>query len=242
MLSPPGSPALIWSFTALCIFMAILFVVAVRHAGTALGESRAQLTHRVATAAVGIGVLMAITGGAAASGLLAFGPLPPRTMLVVFATFALTVRLGLTGFGERLARGLSWSALTGFQAFRIPVELFLWQAYVQKVIPVQMTFEGLNFDILSGIGGAAVAVVAARGKPPRWLLWVYNVGGLLLLINIIIIAIGSMPTPLRFFNDGMPNTFVSAAPYIWLPVVLVQAALLGHIVAFRKLKMERDAG
>ena len=47
---------------------------------------------------------------------------------VVFATFALTVRLGLTGFGERLARGLSWSALTGFQAFRIPVELFLWQA------------------------------------------------------------------------------------------------------------------
>ena len=32
------------------------------------------------------------------------------------------------------------------------------------------------------------------------------------------------------------NTWVADAPYVWLPGVLVQAALWGHLVIWRKLR------
>jgi len=32
------------------------------------------------------------------------------------------------------------------------------------------------------------------------------------------------------------NTWVAFFPYVWLPSILVTAALLGHIVVFRKLR------
>jgi hypothetical protein len=31
------------------------------------------------------------------------------------------------------------------------------------------------------------------------------------------------------------NTWVASFPYVWLPAILVTAALLGHIIIFRRL-------
>jgi hypothetical protein len=35
------------------------------------------------------------------------------------------------------------------------------------------------------------------------------------------------------------NTWVFYFPYVWLPTILVQAALFGHVVIFRRLLAER---
>lgn len=47
--------------------------------------------------------------------------------------------------------------LVGFQAFRMVMELILWLLYKGGAIPVQMTPEGLNFDVLAGLTAPAVA-------------------------------------------------------------------------------------
>jgi hypothetical protein len=38
------------------------------------------------------------------------------------------------------------------------------------------------------------------------------------------------------------NTFVADPPFVWLPAVLVTAALMGHILVWRKLTAARSIG
>ena len=54
--------------------------------------------------------------------------------------------------------GLPIAALVGVQAFRLPLELVLARWKNQGVIPVQMTFEGHNFDIVTGVLALVTAV------------------------------------------------------------------------------------
>ena len=61
----------------------------------------------------------------------------------------------------------------------------------------------------------------------------WNLAGLALLVNIVSVAILSMPTPFRAFTNEPANTFVTQAPYVWLPVFLVQAAWLGHLLTLK---------
>ena len=74
-----------------------------------------------------------------------------------------------------------------------------------------------------------------RRDLPRPVLLAWNVAGLLLLVTIVGIAALAAPGPLQVFTDGPPNTLLSSLPYVWLPTVLVQLALLGHILLFRRL-------
>jgi hypothetical protein len=46
-------------------------------------------------------------------------------------------------------------------------------------------------------------------------------------------------TALVGFHDKPANTLVLHFPYVWLPAPLVMAALLGHLVLFRKIWAER---
>jgi len=107
------------------------------------------------------------------------------------------------------------------------------------LVPVQMTFEGRNWDIVSGVSAAAVAWLAARRQAPRWLVLLWNCVGLALLLNIVVIAVLSMPTPLRRFHNEPVNSFIAYFPYIWLPTFLVQLALFGHLLVFRWLRQAR---
>lgn len=137
--------------------------------------------------------------------------------------------------GWRLINGLSVASLVGFQVFRIPVELVLFWLYRAGIVPVQMIFEGLNFDVLSGVSAPLVAWLVATNRLSNRGVFLWNLVGLGLLINIVAIAILSMPVPFRAFLNEPANTFITQAPYVWLPVFLVQAALFGHLLIFRRL-------
>ena len=52
---------------------------------------------------------------------------------------------------------------------------------------------------------------------------------------ITTIAVLAAPVPFRLLTDGPPNTLPSTFPYVWLPCLLVQLALLGHLLVFRRL-------
>ena len=184
------------------------------------------------------GVWLLATGVAGGMGVLSFETRPPTMLLMLAAGGALTVGTAFSRLGTQLATALPLSVLVGFQAFRIPVELWLHRGYLEGVFPVQMTYAGFNFDIVSGMSAVIVAAIIWKGRAPTPLVMGWNVLGTALLATIVAIAILSAPLPIRVFTEGPTNVWVTGFPGVWLPAVLVQAALLGHLLVFRKLASE----
>ena len=67
---------------------------------------------------------------------------------------------------------------------------------------------------------------------------IWNVAGILLLTNILVVALLSAPTPLRVFHNEPANVWITQAPWVWLPAVDVLAAVLGHVLVYRRLRHE----
>ena len=100
-----------------------------------------------------------------------------------------------------------------------------------------MSYSGRNFDIITGITALVIALVVRR-RPSRALVLAWNVMGTALLLNIVAIAIASTPR-VRYFGDDRLNVFVTYPPFVWLPAVMVLAALAGHLLIFRALALQR---
>ncbi len=193
-------------------------------------ERRAALWGVVGLAAwLGMGFVIA-----ASEFLRDFTGRPPNFVFIVTGFTAATFSIAFSSIGSRLIERLPASRLIAYQSFRVPVEWFLWAMYLEGIVPIQMTFEGRNFDILSGLLAIGIAITVARTATlPRRIVLAWNILGLGLLINIVAIAILSTPSPLRMFMNEPANTFIAYPPYIWLPTFLVQAALFGHLLVFR---------
>ena len=211
---------------SVCAVAAALLYCFYRHGGAAMAKY-------VALALAG---WLAITGWLAWSGTLAFGALPPPVMVLVTVAIGLTTWLGLSRYGTLLVERAGLGFLIGFQVFRVLVEIALWLGHREGFVPVQMTWEGRNLDVLTGLTAPLAAHYAQAGKLPRVAILVWNIAGLALLVNIVLVAILSMPTPLRVFMNEPANRFVATWPHVWLPVFLVPAAWLGHLLVFRWLR------
>jgi len=170
---------------------------------------------------------------------------PPPAMIITVATTIVTAVLAFSTFGKRLATHTSLVVLIGLHCFRLPLELVLHALYEDGRIPKQMTYAGMNFDIATGIGAIILAIVIwaqpqMNKKLTKILAWIFNIGGTLLLINIVAIAVLSMPLPvmekIRPFQISVVNTLPIEFPYIWLPLFLVQLAWFGHLLLFRRLR------
>ena len=98
-----------------------------------------------------------------------------------------------------------------------------------------MSFSGYNFDIVTGSSAIVVAALLLMRRATTSLVRAWNILGTLLLINVVTIALLAAPTPFRVFKAPPPNTWVTTAPYVWLPTVLVALAILGHILVYRAL-------
>ncbi len=122
--------------------------------------------------------------------------------------------------------------LVNLQVFRVFVELLLWALAVENLLPIQMTFEGRNFDITSGLTAPLAALFLIRSK---WALAIWNVMCLGLLINIVTVAILSMPSPLRTFFNEPANDIVATFPFILLPGMLVPLAYGLSFLSLRQI-------
>lgn len=233
-----ASPELTWGFTLLALVVAAAFPVLVHRAARTAGEPDAA--KRGLRAAILTALWLAITFAAAASGRLRFDTVPPTMGILLVVSWAMALRIGLGRTGARLAASTPLALLVLVQAFRLPLELLMHGASAEGLMPIQMSFSGRNFDIVTGTTALllGVAMTAWRGRVPPWLVAAWNVLGTLLLANVLVIAILSAPTPLRVFMNEPANVWITHAPWVWLATVFVPAAIAGHVVIFRKLRME----
>lgn len=162
--------------------------------------------------------------------------LPPRiTVAVIPPVILIILLLSSKNFTKILLHTpLSW--LVYAQVFRIGMELILWMGYKAGFVPFQMTFEGWNYDIIVGITAISAGMVFFRKKRiRRYQAIIWNVFGLLLLINIVAISVLSTPSPLRFFPNEPTNTMIAYVPFVWLPGFVVPFALAMHLFSLKQL-------
>jgi hypothetical protein len=161
---------------------------------------------------------------------------PPRVVLFGVAPAIGLIMVYLIFFRTTFIESLPLGLLTLVHVIRIPVELVLLWLYQSGQIPRAMTFEGLNFDILSGILAPIVYFIAFRnGNINRWILIAYNLLGLVLLANIVMIAVMSLPSPMQQMSFDQPNVAVLYFPYIWLPTIVVPIVLFCHLASLWQL-------
>jgi hypothetical protein len=212
----------------------VLLAVGTFQADRRLGSDLPLARRRALLSAAGMSAWMAVLGGVASTGALTrFDVRPPPMMGVFLGTIVLSVAFALSGFGKRLALGLPVSALVGFQAFRLPLELVMHQAADEGVMPGVMTYTGYNFDIVTGITAAIVGAWCLFGRPPRAVLVAFNVLGSVLLLVVSTVAVLALPV-FAAFGLGQLNLWVTRFPYV-LMAVMVGSALVGHILLARRL-------
>lgn len=221
----PASPTAVL-FCLVTLAVAVAVAVALRQAGAGVRPLLAIL----------FGYL-AIPGHLARTGALAdWDATPPPALALILGLSALTALIVFSAVGARLADRIPLAAIVLLQSFRIVVEWLLHRLYLEGSVPVQMTFSGRNFDIVSGITALLLGLVLLRGRTvPRAVVLGWNVLGLVLLANIVAISVLSTPA-LHRFPEGPPNLLPSTYPWVWLPSFLVQVALGSHLLVFRRLR------
>jgi hypothetical protein len=161
--------------------------------------------------------------------------LPPRIVIAIGPPIVVLVLLFTTTAGRRFVDSLDLRALTWMHTVRVPVELVLFWLFQAGLVPELMTFEGANFDIISGLTAPIAALLFFRyGRPRRALLVAWNVICLLLVLNIVTRGILSVETPFQQFGFDQPNSGLMLFPYVWLPALIVPLVLLGHFGALRR--------
>jgi hypothetical protein len=161
---------------------------------------------------------------------------PPRFILLILPPVLFIVFLFLTKKGRTFIDKLDTRWLLLLHTVRIPVEIVLFLLYTQKQVPGIMTFEGRNFDILSGITAPILFYFSFIKKSVGSnLLIAWNIICLGLLFNIVTIAILSAPFPFQQFAFDQPNIALLSFPFAWLPCCIVPLVFLSHVAALRQL-------
>ena len=166
---------------------------------------------------------------------------PPKIFLTgILPTILTIILLFATLKGRQFIDSLHLKNLTYLNLVRIPVEIVLFWLFLHKAIPELMTFEGRNFDILAGLTAPFIAYFGfTKQNISRKAILIWNFVCLGLLINIVVNALFSAPSPIQKFAFEQPNIAILNFPFSWLPTFIVPIVLFGHLTSIRQLLKQK---
>jgi len=170
-----------------------------------------------------------------------FDSFPPPGVRVVIILVIITSLIAFLKPGKIIMQQTPIYLIIGFQAFRFPLELLIHQVYAENITIVEMTFQGRNFDIVTGLLALLLGIYAFKNELSHRIILLWNLLGLALLINVVATGILSMPHPMQMIQTDFPNIWVTYFPFIWLPGVMVCSALFGHLLVFRYLASQKKS-
>lgn len=158
---------------------------------------------------------------------------PPRFLIVLIGNIAFIAFV----YSRLKSLALDYRKAMLVHALRIPIEITLYFLFLRKQVPEIMTFNGLNFDIIIGISALTFFMLSQLFKVnlSKMALLIWNVIGLLFLMNIVVIAILSAPLPIQQLSFEQPNIAVLSFPFILLPSFIVPIVVLTHIISIKQL-------
>ncbi|WP_425234366.1 hypothetical protein [Ulvibacterium sp.] len=161
---------------------------------------------------------------------------PPRFIFLLGPVLLFVLLLSRAKKGKRFMGNLDLKWLTLLHCIRVPVELVLYFVFLEGLVPESMTFEGYNFDILSGLSAPILYyLVFVKKKVGVNGLLFWNIICLGLLLNILTIAVLSAQTPIQKMAFDQPNIGVTYFPLVWLPTVIVPIVFLSHLASIGQI-------
>jgi len=198
-----------------------------------------RLPRRAAlTGLAGLLVWLAYAGAIGYSGLLSDPTVRPPGMAILVAPI-LTCLVGWVGvgsFGGLLVRYVPLSVILLLQSFRVGVEVVLHLLWQAGRLPHLMTLEGGNVEIIIALTAPLLAWITMRGQHRSKLVWLWNVAGLLSLLNVVARAVLTAPGPLNLIHADVPNLAMGQFPFSFIPGFMVPLALILHVLAFRAMR------
>ncbi len=161
--------------------------------------------------------------------------MPPRVVVMMGPVIIVMILFFVTKKGRAIIDKMNLKALTMVHIVRLPVEITLALLAVYKTIPELLTYEGRNFDIIMGLTALPVVWWIFSKKGNKKILLAWNILGIILLMNVVIHGIFSLPLPFQQFAFDQPNIAMLHAPYNLLPGLIVPIVLFSHLASIRLL-------
>ena len=166
---------------------------------------------------------------------------PPRLFLIIAPSILLIIYSFTSIKGKAFINSFDLEKYTYLNTIRIFVEVGLFLLFIHKLVPESMTFEGRNFDFISGITAPFIAYFAFTKKIlDKSIVVAWNVICLVLVLQVVVTGILSAPSAIQILSFDQPNVAVLLFPFIWLPGIIVPIVIFGHLVSIYKLKTEID--
>lgn len=178
-----------------------------------------------------------VTAAMAFSGMLArFSSFPPWIPVLVLTQLAFVLWLAWFSSWSELLAQIPQVILVGLQCFRIPVELLLATLATRRLLAMEMTYYGRNFDVLEGVTAVVLAIWLRRSgeEPLRLVVLAWNLMGLSLVTVVLVHGLLSVPYPSQLLHLSVPTFIIAYFPVVWLLSVLVPIAYLLHLVSIRR--------
>lgn len=173
-------------------------------------------------------VCLGVFSGVVISGVVQVRFLPIAPLLLIFVLLC-AVYIALSEIGKRVSDKISLKILTGAQGFRLPLEILLHHWVRLGTVPQTMTWNGQNYDIVSGVLCLFAMPFVVRS---RTLTFSAHSISFLLLLNVIRVVVMSSPLPFSWHLDN-PILLIAFFPYALIVPLFVGSALAFHLIAFR---------
>jgi hypothetical protein len=164
-------------------------------------------------------------------------PIARRLNLCTSTSTMLTLPLPVLGLiysytsnGRKFFSALDIRLLTLVQLIRLLVEPVLYWLALYHLVPTVMTFEGKNFDILTGLTVPFIYYFGfVRKTWPTWVMLMWNWMGIALLAVVVSIGV---------FSALQAPFAIQQFPWALLPGFLVPIAFFAHVGSIRLLAAE----
>jgi hypothetical protein len=184
--------------------------------------------------AIAYGLYLIVVFALGSTGFFETVTMPPRLVIIFIPVMATVILLVVS----KISTSLNFLTLVPpamlviIQAFRIAIEFGLTQFHADRIIPVELTFHGRNFDIAIGLLAIPTAyLLFKQHKLSAKLAIGFNILGLISFANITSIAVASFPSPFRIYNT---NYLITYFPGI-LITFLAPVACYFHVLSLKQL-------
>ena len=182
-------------------------------------------------------LVLVFTGISSMTGML-YAPdaFPPRIPILIIPAVVLMLWLFLSKSGKGILDSMDIVVLTWMHAIRVPVELGILALFTYGFMPESMTFEGRNFDVLSGLSAPLIAYFGyTQRRLSKRVLFAWNLICLLLVSQVLITGAFAAPSSMQCIDFDQPYSAVLFFPFAWLPAVIVPIVVTAHLIALRAI-------
>ncbi|MEX0313944.1 MAG: hypothetical protein AB3N18_07185 [Allomuricauda sp.] len=164
---------------------------------------------------------------------------PPRIPLfMVLPVFLFIMTFIIRNRNHKIFASIPIAFPIAAQSFRAVIEVLFYFTFINGILPVQVTFEGANYDVLIGISAVPMAMYASRPNASKKVLLAWNIIGILVVLFAAFTFISSFYFPSIWGNTGIPLEF-NQFPYLLLPTFLMPFAVFLHVLSIAQLIQKR---